>query len=58
MERYGEKALRSDAANVRQRHLCVHRLIGLMELEKRKPCLSAVLRDNPVHTMHTHALPR
>jgi hypothetical protein len=41
MERYEEGALRSDAAYVRQRHLCVHCPIGLrfMELEKRKPCL-------------------
>ena len=58
MERYEEGALRSDAAYVRQRHLCVHCLIGLrfMELEKRKPCLyqQRVLREIILSIRCTH----
>lgn len=58
MERYEEGALRSDAAYVRQRHLCVHCPIGLrfMELEKRKPCLyqERELREIILSTRCTH----
>jgi len=58
MERYEEGALRSDAAYVRQRHLCVHCPIGLrfMELEKRKPCLyqQRELREIILSTRCTH----